>query len=89
MAATNVNKFFSEKDLRQIVCEKLVPDSWNVQTSQVSYKILSEIFSFLDENSLSVNANVVPILSLLCNRDVSSVIKNTSNFQKKSEEFYF
>ena len=71
-----------EKDLRRIVFEKLLPDFWNFESNEVTYEILSEIFSFLDENSLSASA-IVPILNLLCNRDVSASIKKPSNFQKK------
>ncbi len=81
MAASNVNRYFSKENLKEIVYQNKPPTFWG-QNDKLNYEMLSEIFCYLEENNLSFS-NIVPVLNLLCGRDVASVIKKPSNFYKK------
>lgn len=61
--------------------QKKRPESWG-EDDKLNYKMLSEIFSYFEDNNLSFS-NIVSVLNLLCGRDVAFVIKKTSNFYKK------
>lgn len=87
MASLNKNNFFSKGDLKKIVYEKELPTTWN-KDNKITYQVLSEIFSFFEENSLTVEVNLVPVLNFLCNKDVSPIVrKPVSNFRKKMLNF--
>ena len=63
-----------------------LPDSWDASKCKVTYNMLTEIFFFMEQQSISWTF-LIPILNLLCGSDISNKIKVPSNFQRKMTNF--
>ena len=79
MAAQNVN--INKSDIKNIYENKL-PLSLENCKIKITYKILSDIFSVINdvENPLSPQDVLIPCLNLLCGWDVTDVVGRPSNF---------
>ena len=70
MADNNVS--ITKSDIKHIICKK--------DKVRITYRVLSDIFSVIDEESLSPKDVIAPCLTLLCGWDVSNVVVKPSNF---------
>eukprot|EP00111_Clytia_hemisphaerica_P012439 TCONS_00036500-protein len=86
MAASNVNNTFCREHINKILCDKELPEYWG-KDSKVTFRMLSEIFSYLDENRLSNSGSLVSILDVLCGKETLPIIKKPSNFIRKMKLF--
>ena len=80
MAAQNVN--INKSDIKNIIYENKLPLSLENCKIKITYKILSDIFSVINdvENPLSPQDVLIPCLNLLCGWDVTDVVGRPSNF---------
>ena len=78
MADNNVN--ITKSDIKHIICTGELPLSTEKDKVRITYRVLSDIFSVIDEESLSPKDVIVPCLTLLCGWDVSNVVGKPSNF---------
>ena len=78
MADNNVN--ITKSDIKHIICTGTLPLSTEKDKVRITYRVLSDIFSVIDEESLSPKDVIAPCLTLLCGWDVSNVVGKPSNF---------
>ena len=80
MAAQNIN--INKSDIKNIIYENTLPLSLENCKIKITYKILSDIFSVINdvENPLSPRDVLIPCLNLLCGWDVTDVVGRPSNF---------
>ena len=84
MADKNINKanIMSLSDIKTLLSTSKLPDSWVTGGKKITYEFLASLFKIADDLSLSSSC-VLTSLNLLLSYDVSSVVKQISNFKKK------
>ena len=73
MADNNLN--IAKSDIKHIICTGELPLSTKKDKVGVTYRVLPDIFSVIDEESLSMKDVIAPCLTLLCGWDVSNVVR--------------
>ena len=64
MADNNVS--ITKSDIKHIICTGELPLSTEKDKVRITYRVLSDIFSVIDEEALSPKDVIVPCLTLLC-----------------------
>ena len=78
-AESHVNKW--QNLLNCVIFSKSLPDFWDPCVDRVTYRLINELFDFIDQNNLSSSV-IKPSISLLCGiDDVSDIIKNVFNLK--------
>ena len=79
MAGNNVK--ITKSDIKHIICTGELPLITGKDKVRITYhRVLSDIFSVIDEELLSPKDVIAPCLTLLCGWDVSNVLGKPSNF---------
>ena len=84
--ASNLNVNKTQILLNSVVFFNSLPNVWNPGADKLTYGVLNKLFKFAEENNLS-SAVIKPAISRLCERDVSSEIKNVFNLKNSIKNF--
>eukprot|EP00111_Clytia_hemisphaerica_P008197 TCONS_00023881-protein len=82
MGDENKNKLFSLKEMESLFFKKELPEWWNVSINKISYRVLEEIFIFIEKNDLFPSSILLPLSNLL-GTDATLFVKHAGNFRVK------